>query len=403
MPDEIEFNPLDPDFRRDPFEAYARGREIGGGRHSALPVPLFSIFRYDDIQQTLRDHETFSNAFPTSPAVAEALDGEPPPSMLGSDPPRHDRLRGLVNSAFTPRIIQRLRPRMVELAHQLVDDALEEGEVDLVEALSYPLPVVIIAEIIGVPAGDQEQFKRWSDQVVANLGVGLLDGGSPERAKAQQAVLEELRAYFVPLAEERRRHPQEDLMTGLVQARYAGSQLDDDEMLQMLPLLLVAGNETTTTLIGNAAVELMAHPSAAAALRERPDNVPRAVDEVLRFAAPIQFIPRWVARETELCGKTVERGTVVLSWVASGNRDESVFERPDLFDVTRGRNPHLSFGFGTHYCIGANLARLEAQVALEALLSRTKSFERAGDDLLPLHSSPVFRSFSRIPVRLHPA
>ena len=152
MPDEIEFNPLDPDFRRDPFEGYARGREIGGGRHSALPVPLFSIFRYDDIQQTLRDHETFSNAFPTSPAVAEALDGEPPPSMLGSDPPRHDRLRGLVNSAFTPRIIQRLRPRMVELAHQLVDDALEEGEVDLVEALSYPLPVVIIAEIIGVPA-----------------------------------------------------------------------------------------------------------------------------------------------------------------------------------------------------------------------------------------------------------
>ena len=396
----IDFNPLDPEFRRNPFEGYARGRAVRGGRHPALPVPLYSIFRYEDIQRALRDHETFSNAFPTSPDVAKALDGEPAPSMLGSDPPRHDRLRGLVNSAFTPRIIQRLRPRMTEIAYQLVDDAVEQGEVDLVEALSYPLPVVIIAEIIGVPARDREQFKTWSDQIVANLGVGLLDGGSPERAREQQAVLEELRAYFVPLAKERREHPQEDLMTGLVQARYEGSQLDDDEMLQMLTLLLVAGNETTTTLIGNAAVELMAHPAAARALRERPDHLPGAVDEVLRFAAPIQFIPRWVARDTELCGEPLERGTVLLSWVASANRDESVFERPDDFDVTRSRNPHLSFGFGTHYCIGANLARLEAQVALEALLARTKQIERVGDEPLPLHSSPVFRSFSRIPVRL---
>jgi cytochrome P450 len=400
MSADIAFNPIDPEFRRDPFGAYAHGREQRGGRHAALPLPLFSLFRYEDIQTVLRDHETFSNVLPRPDHVAKEIGENEAPSMLGSDPPRHDRLRGLVNSAFTPRIIQRLRPRMVEVANQLVDDAVRQGEVDLVEALSYPLPVVIIAEIIGVPTGDREQFKTWSDQIVANLGLGLLDGGDPERARKQQAVLSELRRYFIPLAEDRRKRPREDLLTGLVEARYEGSALNDDEMLQMLSLLLVAGNETTTTLIGNAAVELMAHPAAAQALRDDPSRIPRAVDEVLRFSAPIQFVPRWVARETQLCGERVEPGTVVLSWVASANRDERVFDRPDDFDIERSKNPYLSFGFGTHYCIGANLARLEAQVALEALLTRTRRFERSDDQLLPLHSSPVFRSFSSIPIRL---
>ena len=400
MSQPLDFDLLDAEHRRDPFDTYARGREIGILAHESLPLPLHSIFRYEDIQAVLRDHETFSNVFPRNPAVAEAIGEEAPPSMLGSDPPRHDRLRGLVSSAFTPRIIQRLEPRMVEIADQLVDAALERGEVDLVEALTYPLPVVVIAEIIGVPTEDRGRFKHWSDRLVENLGLGLLDGGNPERARRQQETFTALRNYFVPLAEQRRQHPRDDLLTGLVQARYEGSQLDDDEMLQMLVLLLVAGNETTTTLIGNAAIELMAHPEAERALRDDLSLLPGAIEEVLRFSSPIQFDPRRVTRDTEICGLALRENDWVLSWLASGNRDERVFDRPDQFDARRKKNPHLSFGFGLHYCIGANLARLEARVALEALLRKTRHFERIDDAPLPLHPSPVFRSFLSIPVKL---
>ena len=202
--------------------------------------------------------------------------------------------------------------------------------------------------------------------IVENLGLGLLDGGNPERARRQQETFTALRNYFVPLAEQRRQHPRNDLLTGLVQARYEGSQLDDDEMLQMLVLLLVAGNETTTTLIGNAAIELMAHPEAERVLRDDLSLLPGAIEEVLRFSSPIQFDPRRVTCDTEICGLALRENDWVLSWLASGNRDERVFDQSDQFDVRRKKNPHLSFGFGLHYCIGANLARLEARVALDA-------------------------------------
>ncbi|MEE2662618.1 MAG: cytochrome P450 [Myxococcota bacterium] len=396
----FDFNPLDPEQRRDPFDAYARGRELRIVGHEALPMPLHSIFGYEDIQGVLRDHTTFSNVFPRDPAITQAIGEEPPQSMLGSDPPRHTRLRGLVSSAFTPRIVQRLEPRMVEIANQLVDEAVAKGEVDLVQALTFPLPVVVIAEIIGVPAEDREQFKGWSEKVVESLGLGLLTGSDPDRAQRQHAVLREMSDYFVPLAEQRRHDPKPDLMTGLVQARYEGSPLDADEMLQMLTLLLVAGNETTTTLIGNTAVELMQHPDAAEALRRDPSGVPSAIEEVLRFSSPIQFDPRRVTRDTELCGAKLARGDWVLSWLGSANRDGRVFEQPERFDIRRQKNPHLSFGFGTHYCIGANLARLEARVAIDAVLRKTSAFERIGDAPLALHPSPVFRSYRSIPVRL---
>ena len=288
MSQTFDFDLLDVEHRRDPFDTYARGRDVGIIAHESLPLPLHSIFRYEDIQAVLRDHETFSNVFPRNPSVADAIGEEPPPSMLGSDPPRHDRLRGLVSSAFTPRIIQRLEPRMVEIADELVDAALECGDVDLVEALTYPLPVVAIAEIIGVPTEDRARFKDWSDKLVENLGLGLLDGGSPERARRQQETFRALRSYFVPLAEQRRQDPRQDLLTGLVQARYEGSQLDDDEMLQMLTLLLVAGNETTTTLIGNAVVELMAHPDAERALRDDPSLLPGTIEGQQKIVATYQ-------------------------------------------------------------------------------------------------------------------
>jgi len=323
--------------------------------------------------------------------------------MLGTDPPQHTRLRSLVGKAFTPRIVQRLEGRMAELTESLLDEALGKREVDLVEALTYPLPVTVIAEIIGIPAEDRAQFKAWSDQAVANLGVAFMSGIDPERMRRQLALFEEMRAYLVPLAEERRQRPREDLLTGLVRAEHEGSRLSHDEMISMVVLLLVAGNETTTTLIGNAVQELAANPAEQQRLRAEPALLPRAIEEVLRFASPVQFAPRRARQAGELHGVPIRENDVLLCWIGSANRDETVFARPVRFDVSRDPNPHLSFGFGIHYCLGANLARLEARVALGALLRRTRRFALATDEPLPLHPSPVFRAVTRLPVQLEPA
>jgi len=323
--------------------------------------------------------------------------------MLGQDPPEHTRLRGLVNQAFTPRIVRRLEPRMHEIARELLDRALEQRDVDLVAALTYPLPVIVIAEIIGVPAEDREQFKHWSDEAVANLGNALFVPPSQERLAHLTVLLAEMGDYFSRLADVRRREPREDLLTGLVQAEVEGSKLTHDEMLRMLVLLLVAGNETTTTLIGNAALELLAHPEAAARLRREPQLIASAVEEVLRYSSPVQLDPRFAKRRVEVGGYVVEAGQIVVNWLGSANHDEAVFTDAERFDITRQDNHHLAFGFGPHYCLGANLARLEAQVALQALLSRTRAFERIGEGPLPLHPSIVFRGVTQLPVRLIPA
>ena len=407
MSEPFVFVPIDPAVRRDPYALYARGRsEFPAFQHEGLPIALTSIFRYAEIQAMLRDHELFSNdfaeTFELSPEIAEF--GNPgPPSMIATDPPVHTRLRGLVNKAFTPRIVRQLEPRLRSVAHELLDAALETGEVDLVQSLTYPLPVVAIAEIIGVPAEDREQFKVWSDEAVRTLGAGFFAPPDVEVMRAQLAVREEMTAYFGALAEERRRAPKDDLLSGLVQVEHEGSRLTEDEMIAMLILLLVAGNETTTTLIGNAVLTLLEHPSELARLRKDPALMPRAVDEVLRFSSPVQFDPRRATRETEIAGVKIGKNELVLAWLGSANRDETVFEDPARFDIGREKNPHVAFGFGTHHCLGHNLARLEASVALEVLLERTAGFERSDDAELPLHASPVFLGYTRIPMRLEAA
>jgi cytochrome P450 len=406
MTQPFAFNPIDPAVRREPYALYERGRrEHPAFTHAGLPIPLVSIFRFADVQAVLRDHEGFSNDFTRgrdlAPEIVE-LGKQAPPSMLGTDPPVHTRLRSLVNKAFTPRMVRQLEPRLREVAHELLDAALAQREVDLVQALSYPLPVTAIAEIIGVPPADRERFKLWSDQAVATLGTGFFAPPTVEQVKQQLALREEMNRYFVPLAEARRRDPQPDLLTGLVQAEHEGSKLDQDEMLAMLVLLLVAGNETTTTLIGNAVLALLDHPGELKRLRDDPALLPTAIDEVLRFSSPVQFDPRRATRATAIAGTPVAENTMLLCWLGSANRDERVFERPDAFDVSRKKNPHLAFGFGTHHCLGHNLARLEASVALEVLLARTASFERSDAEPLPLHPSPVFKAVTRLPLRLEP-
>jgi cytochrome P450 len=408
MAEPFSFFPLDPAFRRSPWEIYARGRrEHPAFAHEGLPLRIVSIFRHADVQATLRDDAVFANSFPLSREM-RAQFGEaslPPPSMLVSDGAEHTRLRGLVNKAFTPRIVARLEPRLREVARQLVADAVAKPEVDLVQALTYPLPVIAIAEIIGIPPEDRARFKAWSDRAVADLGVGFFGGLDAERVRAQEQLRGEMRAYLIPLAEQRRREPREDLLTGLVRAELEGSRLSHDEMLQMLILLLVAGNETTTTLIGNAVLALLAHPEEAQRARADLSRVPALVEEALRWASPVQFAPRRALRPVELHGVRVAADDLVLCWIGSANRDDSVFAGAERFDPDREKGSHLAFGFGPHYCLGANLARLEATVALEALLAATRGFEAAFADAseLPIHPSPVFRGVTSLPLRLEAA
>jgi len=400
MAEAFEFNPFDEATRRNPFPLFARARR----EHPVYPhpgLPIVSIFRYNDIQAMLRDPDTWSNNFPPPPGIDPSK--LPPPSMLGQDPPEHTRLRSLVSQAFTPRIIRRLEPRMVEIADELLDAALERREVDFVQAMTYPLPVIVIAEIIGVPAEDREQFKQWSDAAVENLGNALFTPPPPERLAEMARLLDEMGAYFAGLAEARRRAPREDLLTGLVNAQVEGSRLTHDEMLRMLVLLLVAGNETTTTLIGNAVLELLDHPAELARLRAHPELLESAVDEVLRHSSPVQLDPRLAKRRVQIDGHTIEAGQIVVGWLGSANRDEEVFADAERFDIGREDNRHMAFGFGPHYCLGANLARLEAQVALRTLLTRTASFERTGRQPLPIHPSIVFRAVTALPLRLTPA
>jgi cytochrome P450 len=396
---DFTFDPFDPDTRRNPAPVYAQARrEHPVYRHPGLPI--VSVFRYADAQSILRDAQTWSSVFPPPPGVDESR--MPPRSMLGQDPPDHTRLRSLVSQAFTPRIIRRLEPRMHEIADELMRAALAQEAVDFVQAMTYPLPVVVIAEIIGVPAAERGQFKAWSDVAVAGLGSGLFAPPEPGRLEELARVFREMSAYFSTLADERRRQPREDLLTGLVQAEVEGSKLTHAEMITMLVLLLVAGNETTTTLIGNAVLELLDHPEALAQLRADPALLPTAIDEVLRYSSPVQLDPRFATRQVELRGEVIKPGQVVVAWLGSCNRDEEIFEHSERFDIARPDNRHMAFGFGPHYCIGANLARLEAQVAIGALLRHTRSFERTTSDPLPLHQSLVFKGVTSLPLRLEP-
>jgi len=393
------FNPFDEATRRSPYALFARARrEHPVWHHEGLP--LSSVFRYADCQAILRDPKTWSSQFPPPPGFAPE---DVPPSMLVVNPPEHTRLRGLVSQAFTPKRIRELAPRIEQIAHDLLDDALERREVDLVEALTYPLPVIVIAEMIGVPAADRAQFKAWSDALVAPLGSIFFGPPAPEMVEEQRRIRAELEAYFVRLVEERRRTPKDDLLTGLVQAEVEGSRLSFQELLAMLILLLVAGNETTTNLIGNATLELLAHPDALAAVRADPSLLPTAMEEVLRFASPVQMDPRLSTRDVDVGRTTIAAGEFVLCWLGSANRDEEMFERGETFDVRRERNHHLSFGFGPHYCLGASLATLEAVTAMRVLVARTRSFGRTDDAPLPMHPSIVFRGVTSLPLRLEPA
>ncbi len=294
--------------------------------------------------------------------------------MLVADPPDHTRLRTLVQKAFTPRMVERLRPRIETLVEEALNAAGERGGMDLVADLAYPLPVTVIAELLGVPVEDRAAFRRWSDAL-----VGALDPVAPaNRRGAVLAARDALHAYLRQVIAERRADPRDDLISRLVEAEEQGDRLSGPELLAMGVLLLVAGHETTVNLISNGVNALLNHPDQLARLHREPELIEPAVEELLRYDSPVQLTGRVALEALELGGQRVEPGQMVTLMLGAANRDPRVFADPGRLDLGRDPNPHLAFGRGIHFCLGAPLARLEGQIAIGALIRRFPGLRLAG-------------------------
>jgi len=391
----IEYDPLHPPDWQNPYPMYARLRDEAPV-HFAPQTGTYCISRYADVAAVMRDPQTFSSAaafeilmkgqktrfgpreaFELARFLYRArlnplrLRKNPPVSIITSDPPQHDAMRAIVNRGFTPRQVRSWEPRMREIVAGCMQKLHTGHPFDVVHDLAIPLPVAIIAELLGVGAERHADFKRWSDDIIAG------SSGS-QRGNAFGPFLRsmgELTAYMHRIADERRKHPADDVISALVDPRH-GETLDAGMLAQFVIVLLVAGNETTTNLIGNGTKALLDHPDQLDLVLREPERLPNMIEEVLRFDAPVQFIFRRTTRPVEIAGTQIPENASVTVLLASANRDERQFADPDRFDVTRDTKGHMSFGLGIHFCLGASVARLEARIAFEALLPELRTLIR---------------------------
>jgi cytochrome P450/nitrite reductase/ring-hydroxylating ferredoxin subunit len=396
----LDFNPMAPDQVECPFDLYRRARD-------EMPVfynerfNLWVVTRYADIARILKDPTTFSSAQSlavdtvVAPEVQAVLDTGYPatPTMVTADPPVHTRFRELVGKAFTSRRVALMEPRMREIAHQLIDGFQRDGHADLVRQFAYPLPMEVIAEILGVPSADMSDFKRWSDDMSARFGPLPLDR-QIECAKSEV----DFQHYFATKLEERRRHPQTDLLTDLLDARIKReAPLNMPELLSILKQLLIGGNETSTNLIGSMMLLLLNNPDQLEAVIADRSLEANTVEEALRLDSPVQGLFRSATREVEIGGVRIPEGAHLELLYASGNRDDARFHDPDHFDLKRpDSSNHMAFGFGIHFCIGAPLARYEGRVALDVLLDRLTNLRLAPGQQFEHHPHFFLRGLKRL-------
>ena len=384
---------IPPALRDNPYPYYAMTRQMAPVvYHDA--IGMWNAFRYEDVRSILLKPALFSSD------ATRFIPNLPPgrQSMLTTDPPRHTQLRGLVNLAFTPRRVAALEPRIDRITNEILDAALPAGRIDIVEDLAYPLPVIIIAEMLGVPPADRAMFKRWSDEIVARLGTNF----TPEIDPDMQRVREEFAEYMTEQLARHRQAPRDDLISALLAAEIEGRKLTEEELITFCILLLVAGNETTTNLIGNAVRCFLDHPAELERVRSDLSLAPSAVEEVLRYRSPVQATIRFITADTQVGGQPVKAGQRIVAWLGAANRDPAEFPDPDRFDAARQPNRHLSFGLGIHFCLGAPLARLEAKVALETLLRRIPAFRRADEGPLEPVEGFIMHGVKRLPVVFDP-
>jgi len=323
----------------------------------------------------------------------------PPNWFIFSDPPSHTKPRTLISQAFTPRVVANLEPRIRELSRQLLGKAIESGEVDLAAEYSVPLPMMVIAEMIGMPIAEWPRFNRWSDAI---LKLSHTRSASEQAATALsefRSVSPEMSAYLAETIERRRANPKDDLLTRLVAAELEGQHLAPEEILGFPQVLIVVGQETTTNLFNNAVLCLIEHPDQRERLQQRIDLLPSAIEEVLRYRSPVQWMMRAPKRDVEVLGKLIPAGKLVLPMIGSANRDSGQFPQAGRFDIERAPNPHIAFGHGIHFCLGAPLARLEARIALTDLLERVKGFDSASDEPWEPRQALNVHGPARLPIR----
>jgi pimeloyl-[acyl-carrier protein] synthase len=393
----IEFNPMDPAFVADPYPTYRRLRAEDPVHHS--PLGFWVLTRYEDVITALRDPRLAKEAIA---AFVAARFGSPVPamglSMLDRDPPDHTRLRSLVSKAFTPRVVEGLRPRIQQIVDGLLDRAEDAGSMDLVEEFAYPIPVNVICEMLGVPVEDHERFKAWSLDIARGLDSVLLppDSDVPRRSVASRNALA---SYFRELIARRRTALRADMLSGLIAAEEAGDKLSENELLATCILLLIAGHETTVNLIGNGMLALLRHPDQLRRLRENPGLIGSAVEELLRYDGPVQRTARIPSEDVVIDGRSIAKGEMVMPFIGAADRDPAQFPDPDRLDITRGDNRHIAFGWGIHFCLGAPLARVEGQIAINTLVRRFPKLALA-TDTPEFRQSLTLRGLKSLPVRV---
>jgi cytochrome P450 len=393
----------DPALLSDPYPVYHRLRTEAPQHARGEGTTTWTLTRYDDVAAALRDPRLSANrnqadrrlardAHLTEPTLSQSrtLQRFDAAAMLTTDPPDHTRLRRLAHLAFTPRAIERLRARIQALADTLLDAAIPRGRLEIIADLAYPLPVTVIAEILGVPLADRHRLRRWAAAFEA-----FLDRPN-DIAEAYRTTIA-FHDYLRTLIAARRAQPANDLLSALVTAEEQGDTFSEEELLVMCTLLLNAGHVTTTNLIGNGVLALLRHPDQLHLLRDNPALIPAAVEEVLRYDSPVQFTARTATADVAFGAAVIRRGGLVQLMLAAANRDASQFPNPDRFDITRHDNRHLAFGLGPHFCIGAALARMEGQIVLGTLLRRLPDL-RLATYHLEYRPNLAFHGLTALPV-----
>ena len=365
---------------------------------------IWFVTRYDDVQQVLLDdtHFVLDAKLVFNEEERKRLFGEPDPqidsmlnnNMLNRDGEDHRRLRSLVSKAFTPKVIQNMRPRIEAIAGELLDKVQANGGMELVSDYAFPLPITVIAELLGIPLDNQNQFRIWSNAFVR-------PAITEEEQKETFVLLQEFVGYMQKLVAERRLHPGDDLLSRLIHVEEAGDRLNESELFSMLSLLIVAGHETTVSLIGNTVLALLQNPDVHKEMIADPDLIPAALEEFLRYDAPVErSLTRIVADDIEFGGQQLNKGDLIIAILGSANRDDAQFESPTALNIHRKPNTHIAFGKGVHYCLGAPLARLEGEIALRTLFDRIPdlSLDTTFEEL-EWRDVPLFHSLVRLPVK----